>query len=208
VLTGSTLPGRAAVRKNRSTLDEMRCALLVLATALVAAAATPAGGAAQRRCPPGGTDVVKRAGKAVVFTNDTGTYYGCLRPHGRRRELDTPDDVYSSISLLRIAGPRVAYAFEAVPECKADCPPDVHATGYVEVLDLRTGRRAVASGIGVSALVLTSSGTAVYLRGDGLHTLSRAKGDRVIDTGDIGTLRSAGNHVTWTNGGEPRSLDT
>src|SRR4051812_2790165 len=141
-------------------------------------AMVPAAGAKRaQRCPPKGAPIVQRTARAVVFIREsTGAYVGCLRPRGKRHVLDTPDDIYSTVDAVALAGPFAAYVFSELPACKADCPPDVTSTGYVEILNLRTGRHANTSAIGVQAFVLTRTGTAAYLVADGLHSLN-ATGD-------------------------------
>ena len=180
---------------------------LVLA---VLVAGVPAAGAKRApRCPPKGASIVKKTARAVVFVREsTGAYVGCLRPRGKARRLATPDDIYSSVDAVALAGPFAAYVFSATPACKADCPPEVTGTGSVEVVDLRTGRRAGASALGVSAFVLTRTGTAGYLVADGLHALN-ATGDVVLDTGNIApeSVKAVGTAIQWTKDGMAQSRD-
>ncbi|MEZ5121961.1 MAG: hypothetical protein R2736_10365 [Solirubrobacterales bacterium] len=184
--------------------------ILVALSVVLALAAVPAASAKRApRCPPHGAQVVQKTVRAAVFVRaSTGAYVGCLRPRGSARRLATPDDIYSSVDAVALAGRFAAYVFSETPACKADCPPDVTGSGRVGVVDLRTGRRAGASALGVQALALTRSGTAAYLVADGLHALS-ATGDVVLDTGDIPpkSVTASGTTIRWTNAGVPQSRD-
>jgi hypothetical protein len=188
----------------------MRRLSIALAAAAVLVAAAPAAEAKRApRCPPHGAPVVQKSARAVVFIREsTGAYVACLRPRGVRRRLATPDDIYSSVDAVALAGRFAAYVFSEIPACKADCPPDVTGSGSVEVVDLRTGRRFGASALGVRAFVLTRSGTVAYLVADGLHALN-ADGDVVLDAGDVApqSVRIVGSSIVWTSGGVPQSRD-
>ncbi|ADB51422.1 hypothetical protein [Conexibacter woesei] len=185
----------------------LAAAAVVLAASLAAAPTALAARPRAPRCPARGATVVTQTRAAVVFVDArTGAYRGCLRPHGRARRLATPDEIYSTVGAVTLAGRWVAFSFSHTPECKADCPPGVTGSGYVALVNLRDGRRYSANALSPAALALTVRGTLVYLLGDALHALDRA-GDRVLDTGDIApaSVRASGTTVTWTNAGVAKS---
>lgn len=181
-----------------------------IAAALAVAVAPSAALAARPRaprCPARGAVVVEQTRTAAVYVDPrSGAYRGCLRPHGRARRLATPDEIYSTVGGVTLAGRWVAFAYSHTPECKADCPPDVTGSGYVALVNLGDGRRYSATALDPAALALTVRGTLVYLLDDTLYALDRA-GDRVLDTGDIApaSVRASGTTVSWTNAGVPRS---
>src|SRR4051794_31353530 len=105
-------------------------ALAAVALAGLVAGVPSAGAKRAPRCPPKGAPVVQKTARAAVFIREsTGAYLGCLRPRGKTRRLATPDDIYSSVDAVAIAGRFAAYVFSETPACKADCPPEVTGTG-------------------------------------------------------------------------------
>jgi len=63
----------------------------------------------------------------------------CLRPSGRRYNLGTDDGLYNAVTIDAIRGVTVTWTESSTPECKADCPPDVHGSTATHTLNLRTG---------------------------------------------------------------------
>jgi hypothetical protein len=63
----------------------------------------------------------------------------CLRPSGRRYNLGTDDGLYNTVTIDGIRGVTVTWTESYTPECKADCPPDVHGSTATHTINLRTG---------------------------------------------------------------------
>jgi hypothetical protein len=175
----------------------MRRVTLVMLVAVLAAAGVAGDAAGKRRaCNPKGSTTVAKTRAVRVFERE-GSVYGCLLSTGRARVLDEDDGLYKSVGLLHIAGRYVAWGFDYVPECKADCPPGTTGTTYLGVLDLRSGRRRTADAE-PSDLVLTRSGAVAWIDGGALNAWDR-RGTRVLDPGPVTSrrLRLVDSLVLW-----------
>ena len=127
---------------------------------------------------------------------------------GRSRLLDNDDGLYSSVSPIRVAGRFLAWGFEEIPSCKADCPPGITGVNHVGVVDLRSGRRKT-SDAKPSALVATRFGAIAWIDGSTTEMTVMAwdgAGKRVLDRGAIAVspFRLYGASVLWRNAGVGR----
>jgi hypothetical protein len=83
---------------------------------------------------------LRHTARVLVYQHED-TVVACLRPNGRRYALGTDDGVYNLITVRAIQGSSVTWTATFIPECKADCPPDVTGSTTKYTIDLRTGRR-------------------------------------------------------------------
>jgi hypothetical protein len=88
---------------------------------------------------------VAKGGTALEHTRRVLVYQredqvnACLRPSGRRYNLGTDDGLYNTVTIDAIRGVTVTWTASYTPECKADCPPDVHGSTATHTINLRTG---------------------------------------------------------------------
>jgi hypothetical protein len=117
--------------------------LAPLLLAVVAVAALPAAGdakSAPHRCRVAKDGhAVKTTRRVLVYQNGDNVI-ACLRPDGRRYVLGQDDGLYNGVTVDAIAGTKVTYTTTYVPECKADCPPDVTGGSTTHTIDVRTGQ--------------------------------------------------------------------
>ena len=189
----------------------MRRFIPLLAAIAFAAAAAPAD-AATRSCRVEGAETEAQNRHARLYRKG-GALYACMRASGRRWVLDrNHDDGYvtsGSWSDPRVAGRFAAWVSSYTDvSCKAACPPGYETTRYsIVVHDLRL-RRAVQTVSGQFEFVLTDRGALAWLVGrDGsteLHTAVPGRGQRVVDSGPIGSLRAYYSLILWRRGGESR----
>jgi hypothetical protein len=138
-----------------------------------------------------------------VNVEDYGIYYSCIRRTGKRTSLFESDDLYTNGIVLKAAGVFVATEVSYSPECKADCPPDVHGSDIVSVTDARTGKARTLHDGPVGALFLRPSGAVAWLVGAApdaeLDIWTSAR--RTLDTGDVTDVHVEGGKLVWTNAG-------
>ena len=190
----------------------MRRLAPLLAVLALAAAAAPAPAEAARSCRAKGSATEAQNRHARLYRQGA-ALIACMRASGRRFVLDrNHDDGYVTSggwSDPRLGGRYAAWVSSYTDvSCKAACPPGYEATRYsIVVHDLRR-RRAVQTVSGNFDFVLTDRGALAWLVGrDGateLHTAVPGRGQRVIDSGGIGSLRAYYSLVLWTREGESR----
>ena len=182
----------------------MRLLLLTLLAHLTVTAVAAAA------CPRAPEHVTIDTGRVIIWS-DENVAYGCLRSSGRRvRLLD--EDSEEGMVLARAAGRFVAFGVEY-----ADKYDSSVWIGRVELWDLRSGRRVRRKELDHLAqgwepvlrrLELRATGAAAFsISADSSTTseiwlISRARARR-IDRGfavDAGSLRRAGDEVTWMHG--------
>ena len=181
----------------------MRRAVLGLVVLMLALAAIPAAasGAGKRHaCRPKGATTVAKTRSARAYERD-GNVYACLFSTGRSRLLDENDDLYNSVYPVSLAGRFVAWGFTHTPECKADCPPGTTGSGYLGVMDLRSGRRRTTDA-GPASLVVTRFGAVAWIDSARSVNAWDGAGKRVLDAGPVTStkLRLVGSLVLWRSG--------
>ena len=179
----------------------MRRAGLALLVAMLAVAGIPDAASAKRRaCQPKGATTVVKTRSARVYERN-GSVYGCLVSTGRSRVLDEDDDLYNSVYPVRLAGRFVAWGFSHTPECKADCPPGTTGSGYLGLIDLRSGRRRTTDA-GPGSLVVTRFGAVAWIDSARSVNAWDGAGKRVLDAGPVTStkLRLVGSLVLWRSG--------
>jgi hypothetical protein len=206
----------------------MRRALppLLLAVLLVVAAA-PAGGKDAQPCADKGSKTVRSSSEVRVYYSKDGVLHGCLRKSGLTRELYRPTSIpneYNSVSLVQIAGHRVAFQVTSICTVCGDGGPEaaIHAVnldnGQSRVLTPVRGRpKGSYLGRWVDALVVDRCGRIAYRavltrrwddqhRDPELHTWAGGVRRRV-DRGAIvrSSIRLERSSVHWRRDGEKRS---
>jgi hypothetical protein len=178
------------------------CVLLILAAAALGAADAPAAYVHRDKCNLDGPRTVALTKQVRVFA-DHDVYYACLRATGKKTELFASDGIYTDGVVRRAAGRHVAYEVSEIPACKADCPPDVHATAITSVIDAKTGRVRDLHNGPIATLILRPSGSVAWLTGSppdaelNLWTATR----RTLDSGDISDVHVEGVRLVWTKAG-------
>jgi hypothetical protein len=182
-----------------------------LAPALLLALALPAVPAAARdRCHADGIRTVALTAQIRVFQDaHDGYYYGCLRRTGKRTELWDQDDIYVTGAIRAVRGRFVAYTWNAIPACKADCPPEVRTTNITAVTDLRTGRTRDLHDGSVYALILRPRGSVAWVAeaapDSELSVWPLGGPAALLDQGDIHAVQARAGTLTWTNSDGPHA---
>jgi hypothetical protein len=185
-------------------------ALAVVASLTTAAPAARAAGGCE---VPKGATVRARTAQAVVYRNEDHVT-ACLERTGRTVFLKHVDGgggqgAAERVGAIALAGPLLAYA---------DATNNAYGQwARIRLLDLRRPRRRVDAGeagnfgdpVAVPRLLLTRDGWLAYSSPDGKVWVRDGLGLRKAGDSaslDPASLRREGGDVTWTDGGETRSV--
>ena len=188
-------------------MGSLRSVLVSLTVLAVAGAAATPAQAARDRCKKGKARNVKVTKKLRITATAGGSTRVCLRRSGRTTLLFRGDDLYTSGRIRRTAGRFVAYETTHIPECKADCPPDVNTSQVTTVIDAKSRERRSLHDGPLTTLILRPSGSVAWVFGQApdvdLNTWTAELRHRA--TGDISDVHREGRELVWMQSGLRRT---
>jgi hypothetical protein len=163
-------------------------------------------------CPAHRGTTLASSRVARVYTVQDDYAAACLRRTGRAHRLRYFDGGYGascfhiceSVSSVLLHGSFVAWIYHS-DLTYGDPSVDQHAVS-VEVYRVTSGRQVAVYATRTTLLLLDRHGRTVTLEPGGALTLHHPGGfAQVLDTGAIADVALAGETLSWTNAGVPRS---